>query len=163
MRKRITLHFMKSLKSMKVVLLHLGKTPMTISEKNSSVMVRVIDSWGCWTWVLIFWMSVISLQIFTSRKRSCKGYVFTGVCLSTRGGGLSASVHAGIPHPTLTGSRHPLQEADIPPKRQTPPREQTPPQEADTPPGADPPERRPLLWTVRILLEGILVLFNSSN
>ena len=59
-------------------------------------------------------------------QRSCEGYVFTGVCLSTD---------------------------------QTPPT----PLGADTPPGADtpqeqtPPKRRPLLRTVRTLLECILV------
>ena len=79
--------------------------------------------------------------------------------------GVSASVHAGIPSPL---SR--------PPWEQTPPS----PLGADTPPGADPPEqtpprtdppwsrhppeqtppweRWPLLRTVRILLECILVL-----
>ena len=71
-------------------------------------------------------------------QRSCEGYVFTGVCLSTAG--VSASVHAGNP----PGSRH------TPRSRH--------PLKADTPPGADPPrEKRPLLRTVRILLEYILV------
>ena len=105
------------------------------------------------------------MHFFYRPQRSCEGYVFTGVCLSTRWVGVSASVHAGIPLPK---SRHP-QEADTPPRadtpqKQTPPQEQTPPQkqtppksrhppkEADTPP----PEIRPLLRTVRILLECIL-------
>ena len=47
-------------------------------------------------------------------QRNYEGYVFTGVCLSTRGG-VSASVHAGMPHP---------QGADIPP--QPPPRADPP-------------------------------------
>ena len=65
-------------------------------------------------------------------RRSCEGYVFTPVCLST---GRSASVHAGIPPPP---------GADTP--------------GADTPrPGTRPPSRRLLLWTVHILLECILV------
>ena len=65
-----------------------------------------------------------------------------------RGG--SASVHAGIPPPgtDTPGSRHP--PADIPGRhlRQTPPWHT---------PCQTPPERRPLLRTVRILLEFILV------
>ena len=146
--------------------------------------------------------------------------------LSVHGGGVggvgvSASVHAGIPHPpgsrhppwsthppeqtprsrhtpgsrhcpgadTLQSrhpqSRHPLEQtpprsrrhpleqtppgADIPPLEQTPPRADTPgadtPPEKKTPPGADTPSEqnptppmRPLLRTVRILLECILVV-----
>ena len=86
-------------------------------------------------------------------QRSCEGYVFTGVCLSTRG--VSDSVHAGIPHPLpqsrhLPGSRppwsrHPPSRADTPQEQeQTPPLEQTPPDQThplreQTPPGADTP------------------------
>ena len=50
-----------------------------------------------------------SIVVATSRvllpttNEVCEGYVFTGVCLST-GGGVSASLHAGI-HPPL--GRHP--------------------------------------------------------
>ena len=104
---------------------------------------------------------------FYRRQRSCgQGYVFTPVCDSVPGG-VSASVHAGIPP---TWSRHHL-GADTPPE-QTPhplgadtpwsrhppgadtppptPQEQTP-LGADTPPGADtspeqthtPPEQTP--------------------
>ena len=68
-------------------------------------------------------------------QRSCEGYVFTGVCLSTRG--VSASVHAGIPHTPL---------------EQTPPRADTPPGSrhphsrhspgVDIPPGAEPPPKK---------------------
>ena len=105
-------------------------------------------------------------------QRSCEGYVFTGVCLSTGGGGVSASVHAGIPHPpreqTPPGCRHPT-GADMPPGSRHPPGSRPPLGGADTPrsrhpPGANtphgsrhPPKRRPLLRTVRILLECILV------
>ena len=53
-----------------------------------------------------------------------EGYVFTGVCDSVNGG-VSASVHAGIPPPP---------EAD-PPKADPPGAD--PPEQ--TPPGADPP------------------------
>ena len=155
----------------------------------------------------------VMLLYFYCPQRSCEGYVFTGVCLSTGGVGVSVSVHAGIPHPPRsrpplgadtppnpqsrhTPSRHPPRrhpksrhppgadiprsrhppEADIPqsrhPPKQTPPGADPPSRHppADTPPGADPtpPERRPLLRTVRILLESILVskrqhLFFSSS
>ena len=82
-----------------------------------------------------------------------QGNVFTGVCDSVHRGGVSASVHAGIPHPP----------------EQTPP-ERTPPLGADTPrsrqpPRGDnpPPPRSRLQHTVnerpvRILLECILVI-----
>ena len=81
--------------------------------------------------------SIYLLQIFTVRIRSCEGYVFTPVCLSTGG---SASVHAGIPPP---GSRHPLGSRHPP--------------EASIPRKQAPPSRRLLLRTVRILLQCILV------
>ena len=78
---------------------------------------------------------------FYRPQRSCgRGYVFTGVCHSVNGGGVSASVHAGIPHPS--------------PWEQTPPQSR-PPRE-QTPPGS---RLRHTLneWPVRILLECILV------
>ena len=84
-------------------------------------------------------------------QRSCKGYVFTGVCLSTRG--LSASVHAGIPHREQT----PPTRADTPPEQTHTPPEQTTPGSRHPPKQTPPPQRRPLLRTVRILLECILV------
>ena len=92
-------------------------------------------------------------------QRSCEGYVFTGVCLSTGRVEVSASVHAGIPHPLPPRSRHPPEQTPSrvdpleqippgsrPPPEQTPPgadtpRKQTPPR-ADTPPGADTPWSR---------------------
>ena len=102
---------------------------------------------------------VTSLLIhFYHPQRSCEGYDFTGVCLSTEGG-VYASVHAGIPPPrsrhpppqnrhpleqTLPGSRHPpgavTPQSRHPPGANTP-QEETPPR-ADTrppPPGADTP------------------------
>ena len=60
---------------------------------------------------------------------SGEGYVVTDVCLST--GGVSASVHAGIPHPLWE---------QTPPQEQTPPGADTPPEQ--TPPIADPPKSR---------------------
>ena len=114
-----------------------------------------------------------------------------------RQGGVSVSVHSGIPHPqppgadtlqwqtppradtpqkqtSLPRSRHPSPEADTPksrhpPEADTPPRadtsqEQTPPrsrhrQKQIPPQEQTPPEIWPLLQTVRILLECILVLY----
>ena len=87
-------------------------------------------------------------------QRSCEGYVFTGVCLSTRGGCL----------PQCMLGYHPP-GAD-PPEQTPPPRADSHPPGADThAPGADnppgsrqpPSERQPPLRTVRILLECILV------
>ena len=64
------------------------------------------------------------MTYFYRPQRSCEGYVFTGVCLSTGEVGVSASVHAGTP----------------PPPEQTPPRSRhTAPEQ--TPPGADTPPR----------------------
>ena len=65
---------------------------------------------------------------------------------------------------TPPGSRHPLgadtpRSRHIPQSRHSP--EETPPR-ADTPPSRHPSERRPLLRTVRILLECILV-FSTCN
>ena len=57
------------------------------------------------------WIIATSLP---SAKEVCKGYVFTGVCLST--GGVSAPLHAGIHTPQTRGRQ---------------------------PPGADPPQSRP--------------------
>ena len=81
-------------------------------------------------------------------QRSCEGYVFTGVCLSTGGVCLSACWDTTPRNRPPPGSRHP--PADIPGRhlRQTPPWHT---------PCQTPPERRPLLRTVRILLEFILV------
>ena len=79
--------------------------------------------------------SIIAHNVASYRpQRSCEGYVFTGVCLSTGGVGVSASVHAGIPPP----------QADTFQSRHTPPPEQTPPQSRhpqSTPPGTDTPSR----------------------
>ena len=158
---------------------------------------------------------------FYRPQRSCAGYVFTGVCLSTGGGGVCLSAcwdttppqgadppEADTPPspgadtpgadtplgadtlpeqtPPFPGSRTPQEQtpqsrhppfprsrppgADTP-QEQTPqsrhppgadtphpptPPEQTPPR-ADTPGADTPPKIRSLLWTVRILLECILV------
>ena len=68
-------------------------------------------------------------------QRSCgQGNIFTPVCHSVhRGGGGSASMHAGIPPP---GPGRPPQT------RQTTPQEQTPPRTRQTPLGADTPQEQ---------------------
>ena len=129
---------------------------------------------------------VIYLPSATKLRRLCF-YRRLSVHGGGGGGGVSASVHARIPHPQkqtpppkqtppqsrqppkadTPQSRHPP-EADTPPRADTPradnPQEQTPPPKADTPQRADippksrhPPEIWPLLRTVHILLECILV------
>ena len=89
-------------------------------------------------------------------QQSCEGYVFTGVCLSTGGGGVCLSACWDTTPPqgadTPLGadtpkSRHPP-GADTP-REQTHPPEQTPPQSRhpreQTPPRADLPEQTPPL------------------
>ena len=93
-------------------------------------------------------------QTYYRPQRSCEGYVFTGVCLSTGGWGCLPQCMLGYHTPR---SRHPPRSrpprADThPPVADTPlgadillgadtPREQKPPPGADTPPEADPPPR----------------------
>ena len=122
---------------------------------------------------------------FYRPQRSCEGYAFTGVCLSTGGGGRvpdqvypPRSRHTPLPrnrHPPPLGADPPWEQTPPgpvhPPGPGTPPRLGTPPDQVH-PPGADPPgarytplgpgtppppEIQPLLRTVRILLECILV------
>ena len=100
-------------------------------------------------------------------QRSCgQGNVFTGVCLST--GGVSASVHAGMPSPRDGEPHPPSGMENHPPRWRTPPGMENPPGSRTppgwrTPPGnGEPPPRSRLQHTVyerpvRILLECILV------
>ena len=68
------------------------------------------------------------LKTYYRPQRSCgEGNVFTGMCLSTGGGRVSASVYAGMPDPPRPG-RHPLPR----PGRHPPGTRQTPPQVADS-------------------------------
>ena len=111
------------------------------------------------------------LYIFTGRNEVVAKVIFLHLFVILFTGGVSASVHAGIPH-TPTVSRHPrsrhppdqtppeqtLPRADTPrsrhppeqtaPGKQTPPRADTPPPRADIPPGADtlPPQRQTPPW-----------------
>ena len=90
-----------------------------------------------------------------------QGNIFTSVCLSTEGGGVSASVHAGMPpRPgpgTPLGAEPP--GADTPQTRHPP--EQTPPGPGTPRRSRSPPESRLQHMVnerpVRILLECILV------
>ena len=83
-----------------------------------------------------------------------QGNVFTSICLST--GGMSASVHAGIPPPPTRPpwTRHPQDQA--PPRadtspEQTPHLDQAPPQNRhapdQAPPRADTPQSKHPTWT----------------
>ena len=85
-------------------------------------------------------------------QRSCQGFVFTPVCLST----------GGVVCLSACWDTTPWEQA--PPREQAPPQsrhtlpEQAPPWEQAHPPRSrHSPSRRLLLWTVRILLECILV------
>ena len=98
------------------------------------------------------------LRDFYRPQRSCgQGNIFVPVCHSVQGG-VSVSVHAGIPlpqeeTPTPPGADTPQEQT---PWEQTPPQSRHPP-EADTPPGSrlqHTVNERP----VRILLECILVI-----
>ena len=113
--------------------------------------------------LMIVVYSLILLGVFSSTgvqahyyrpQRSCEGYVFTPVCDSVNTGGCLPKCMLGYTPPR---SRHP-------PSRQTPLEADTPPGSRHTPLKADtPPRRRPLLRTVRILLECILVLHIISS
>ena len=71
-------------------------------------------------------------------QRSCgQGNIFTPACHSVHRGGVSASVHAGIPPPR---SRHPL--AGRHPPGADPPKADTPPEQAHTPQSRHPPGSR---------------------
>ena len=70
-----------------------------------------------------------------SPQRSCEGYVFTPVCLST--GGWSASVHAGIPSPP--GARTPQ-------SRHPPPKSRHSPRAGTSRPGTPPEQAPPQSW-----------------
>ena len=150
---------------------------------NLSPLVKTGDSLTFFQWqsrfsLCPFMTNGCLLPSATKLRRLC---FYRRVSVHT-GGMVSASVHAEIPHPTRSKpppeqtppsrhtqeqtppwSRHLLPGADTSPLSRHPhshPWEQTPPR-ADIPPGSrqpPPPERRPLLQTVRILLECILVL-----
>ena len=86
------------------------------------------------------------LHIFTGRNEVVAKVIFLHLSVILFTGGVSASVHAGIPHPP--GSRHPP-GADNPPRSRSPleqtRREQTPPGSRH-PLGTDPPRSRHPPW-----------------
>ena len=89
----------------------------------------------------LYLLHTLTSYLITGRNEVGQGNVFTSVCLST--GGVSASVHAGIPprtrHPP--GSRHPPRPGNpTSPPDQAPPRPGTPPDQ-ETPPS--PPDQAP--------------------
>ena len=86
-------------------------------------------------------VSFITFAFLPAATKLGQGNVFTGVCDSVHRGGVSASVHAGIPHPPKQAS--PPEQA-LPESR--PPRSRQPPQEQTTPPGADNPPRSRHPW-----------------
>ena len=90
---------------------------------------------------------IISRNHFYRLQRSCEGYVFTRVCLST-GGGVSGQVHP----PTRYTPHNQVRPRD----QVHPPGPGTPPRTRYTPPDQVHPPRRLLFRTVRILLECIL-------
>ena len=88
------------------------------------------------------------LKLLPAATKLGQGNVFTSVCLSTGGRGVSASVHAGIPpkdqtppgpgtHPPGPGT-HPHRPDTPHPGADNPPGTDTHP-----PPGADPPDQAP--------------------
>ena len=123
---------------------------------------------------------------FYRLQRSCEGYVFTPVCQSfcSQGGGRGVypiacwdtHTHTQVRHRSRSDThpqvRHPQGQT---PPGQTPYQGQTPTPRSDTPKVRHPQDQRqtphppgggrPLLWTVCILLECILVccIFFSSN
>ena len=102
----------------------------------------------------------LSLCCYYSLQRSCEGYVFTRVCLSTGG-----STWAGYPprtrctprtrytSPGTTPGPGPLGTRNTPPRTRYTPWDQIPPS----------PKRRLLLWTVRNLLECIPCIVDISS
>ena len=81
--------------------------------------------------------SIFSLLHNYRTQRSCgQGNVFTGVCLSTGGGRVSASVHAGMPYPP--GWRAPPWDGE-PPGWSTPPNGEPPGMENPPPRDGEPP------------------------
>ena len=116
-----------------------------------------------------------NVHVVTGRNEVVAKVMFLQVCVCPQGGRMSASVHAGMPHPPGPGRHHhhhprpgrapPPDQPDTPWDQADPHRPGRPPRDqADTTPvdQADPPGSR-LQHTVyerpvRILLECILVL-----
>ena len=99
-------------------------------------------------WIVMTEVSALTVKtplhnIFTGRNEVVAKVIFLHLFVILFTGGVSVSVHTGIPHPP--GSRHPLEQT--PPRSRHSPPEQTPPRadtsREQTPPGADtpPPEQ----------------------
>ena len=74
------------------------------------------------------------LTYYYRPQRSCgQGNVFTGVCLST--GGVSASMHAGMPDPPRPGRENPPRPRRSPQTRKNSPRPGRTPWTRENPPG----------------------------
>ena len=120
-----------------------------------------------------------TLYLYYRPQRSCEGYVFTGVCLSTGGEYLTRyppgtryiprdQVHPpGTRYTNPPGTRYTPQDQVHPPTRHRHPpgTRYTPPTPGTPQNQVHPPEIRPLLRTVRILRECILVhiMYDSST
>ena len=96
----------------------------------------LVSNWSIW----------VNWSFLPAATKLGQGNVFTGICDSVHrgGGGLSASVHAGIPHPL--GADTPWEQTHTP-QEQTLPWEQTTsgadtPPEQTHPPGADTPQEQ---------------------
>ena len=101
---------------------------------------------------------MLIVTCFYRPQRSCEGYVFTSLCLSTGGYLIRYTPRKKTP----PGTRYTPRDRYTPPwTRYNPPGLGTPPwsrHHPTPPPGlGTPPKIRPLLRTVRILLECILV------
>ena len=105
-------------------------------RKDSSVMVRVADRAKQVIWI----QSLVKSLNFYRPQRSCEGYVFTCVCLSTGGGRVPGQVPPGPGTPPWE-QVHPLGPGTPPRTRYTPPGTRyTPPGTRYTPlgPGTSP-------------------------
>ena len=107
---------------------------MTLPTTGQQVLLSQSKSEEC---IGCSWGSTHEMLLLPSTMKLWQGYVFTGFCDSVTGEGVSTPVHTGI---------HPQDQR------------QTSPDQKQTPPTG----RWLLLWTVRILLECILV-FDKKN
>ena len=106
-----------------------GGVPLRFATESQSIRLTVVFSGGrvfcqrkIWEWK----------PITTGRNEVVAKVIFLHLfVIPFTGGGVSASVHAGIPHPS--GSRHTPRGADIP-QEQTPPKSRHPTRSRHLPP-----------------------------
>ena len=129
-----------------------------LSKQEQKVGDEVIFLWEQWLFSLF-------TSCYYRPQRSCEGYVFTGVCLSTGGSTWAGTTPRDQVHPLGTRytpspqTRYTPQDQVHPPgpgTRYTPWTRYTPLDQVH-PPGPGTPRRWLTLRTVRILLECILV------